>query len=147
MTINTEKQQITCIYASGTKFGKQLKALAEATKKAVFFKDIKESMPSDTQWHDIAVRLNISLNDLIDKSKIDDLDRNTDFEEDDLVKILAKYPDALIGAILLEDNRIEHITQYTSILKFFNVDSAGLEKTLHFEDPTIESQTNNDTFL
>ncbi|TCK69297.1 hypothetical protein DFQ05_0818 [Winogradskyella wandonensis] len=147
MTINTEKQQITCIYASGTKFGKQLKALAEATKKAVFFNDIKESMPSDTQWHDIVNRLKLSLNDLIDKSKIEDLDENTNFKEEDLVKILAKYPDALVGAILLEDNHIEHITQYTSLLKFFNVDSAGLEKTLHFEDPVTESQTKNETFL
>lgn len=47
----------------------------------------------------------------------------------------------------MEDKTVIHIERYTELLNFFNVDSAGLEKTMHTESPTTKRQTKNEQFI
>ncbi|GAB4164163.1 MAG: hypothetical protein Tsb0033_25250 [Winogradskyella sp.] len=147
MLIKNEKGLINCIYAGGTQFSAQLEAILKATEKSVHIINIKKTMPSDTIWHDIATRLDTTLKTFIDHSRIKDFNNKADYSEESLVKILAQYPEALIGAIVMENDHIEHITRYTELLKFFNVDSSGLEKTMHSNPPTIERQTSDERFI
>lgn len=145
--INTVKNQINCYYVGGTSFGNQLEAFLKASEKSVMLTDITKTMPSDTQWHEIAERLDTSLKSLMQTNNIENFDNNTSYTEEDLVKILAQNPKVLKGAILVEDDKTLHTSNYTEVLNFFGVDSAGLEKTFHTDEPTTKSQTDDDTFI
>ncbi|WGD34529.1 hypothetical protein [Olleya sp. YS] len=146
-SISTSNNQIQCFYSSGTPFSDKLEAFLKSTKKDTLAIDITKTMPSDTMWHDIADKLNTSLKDLIALDDIQETDDSTSFSEESLVKILAKNPKALKGAIIIENDTIAHITNYTEVLKFYDVDSAGLEKTFHTDQPVSKSQTDDDTFV
>lgn len=146
MVFNTRSSQITCIYSSSNTNNKKLMAYLSASKKKVLTIDIDKTMLSDTQWHDIALKLNISLADIMHVNAIKEFNKGT-YSEESLVKILANNPEALKGAIILEGQQIAHVTIYSELLKFFNVDSAGLDKTMHTEDPVISSKTKNDSFI
>ncbi|MEY8849001.1 hypothetical protein AB9K26_09305 [Psychroserpens sp. XS_ASV72] len=147
MMFNTPTNQLICIYAGETSFTKQLDVYLKSLEKKVLSIDITKTMPTDTQWHDIAIRLGVSLKDLMHSNWIKEFNATTDYSEESLVKILANNPEALKGAIVMEENRIEHITSYNEILKFTGVDSAGLEKTPYTDDPTTSNQTKDDTFI
>ncbi|MDY2586590.1 hypothetical protein [Winogradskyella aquimaris] len=147
MMIDNRKGLINCIYAGGTQFSAQIEAILKATDKNVHAIDITKTMPSDTIWHDIAIQLNRSLKSFMDPRRISNFETKADYSEEGLVKILAKYPEAFVGAIVMEGKHVEHITRYTELLKFFNVDSAGLEKTMHSASPTIERQTSDEHFI
>lgn len=147
MTISTAKGQINCYYAGDTKFGGQLEAILKSSDKDIYAIDITKTMPSDTMWHDMAKRLDTSLKTLINTEKIDDVNDASGYSEEDWVKILAKHPKAFKGAILMNDENISHILRYTEALEYFDVDSAGLEKTFHTEDPVISKQTDEDNFI
>lgn len=147
MTIDNKKGLINCIYAGGTQFSAQIETILKATKKDTRGIDIIKTMPSDTIWHDMAKRLDTSLQSFIDIQHIEGYDAADDYSEEGLVKILAQHPEAMVGTIVMEDNAIMHITRYTELLKFFNVDSAGLEKTMHTEPPTTKRQTENERFI
>ncbi|MFD1061823.1 arsenate reductase family protein [Winogradskyella litorisediminis] len=141
------KNQINCYYVGGTSFSNQLEAFLKSSEKDVMLYDVSKTMPSDTQWHEIAERLDVSLKSIMDTEKIDDFNSDTSYSEEDLVKILAQNPEVLKGAILIEGDKTMHTTDYTKALHFFGVDSAGLEKTFHTEKPTTKSQTEDDSFI
>lgn len=147
MITRTKKNQINCIYLSGTKFSDQLLAFLQAADKAFLPIDISKTMPTDTQWHDIAIRLGISLKSLIHTEDVEHLNKDATHSEEGWVKILANNPKAFKGAIIIEDERIAHITQYTQLLEFFNVDSAGLKKKFGTEQPLTQRRTDNDSFV
>lgn len=147
MITSTKKNQINCIYVSGYKFSDQLLAFLQSTSKAVFAVDISKTMPSDTQWHDIAIRLNVSLKSFINTEVIENFKKGASHSEEGWVKILANNPKAFKGAIIMEDERIAHITQYTQLLEFYNVDSAGLKKKFGTEPPLTQRQTDKDSFI
>lgn len=146
MVFNTTSGQITCIYSSSNTNNKKLMAYLSASKKRIFTIDIDKTMLTDTQWHDIAHKLGISLEEIMHVNTIKEFNKGK-YSEEGLVKILANNPEALKGAILLEGDRILHVTLYTEVLKFFNVDSAGLDKTMYTEDPVITSKTKDENFI
>lgn len=142
-----ETDQITCIYASNSDLGQKLKAYLSASDKQTLLIDICKTMPSDTQWHDMSKRLNMSLGEFIDMDKLNSSHKNTDFSEESWVKILAKNPHAVRGALILADEKVTYITNYTDLLKFYGVDSAGLTKKKQGETPITQSQTKNNRFI
>jgi arsenate reductase-like glutaredoxin family protein len=145
--MKVKKDQITCIFASNSDLGQKLKAFLSSSNRKNLMIDICKTMPSDTQWHDISIRLNKSLGELMDLSRINPIENTQDFSEESWVKILANNPKTLIGAIIIEDGTVMHITNYTEILKFYNVDSAGLTKKQQGEKPLTKRQSDNDRFI
>lgn len=145
--LETKKNQINCYYCSGRYFSQQLEAFLESTEKDILLIDIAKTMPSDTLWHDMASQLDKSLGGFIDVNQLDNFDKNGNYSEESWVKILAKNPKSLIGAILIEGDRIAHVENYMEALTFFDVDSAGLEKTMHTKAPTTTTQTEDDSFI
>ena len=142
-----ETNHITCIYASSADLGQKLKAFLISSHRKTLIIDICKTMPSDTQWHDISLRLNQSLGELIDTSKVKNIGNTEDFSEESWVKILAKNPKALKGAIIMGDGSVKNITNYTKLLKFYNVDSAGLSKKQQGEPPFTKRQSDQDRFI
>lgn len=147
MTIENRKGLINYIYAGGTQFSSQIEAILKAVKKDTRGIDITKTMPSDTIWHDMAKRLDTTLQSFIDRQHIEGYDTADDYSEEGLIKILAKHPEAMVGTIVMEGEQIMHLTRYTELLNFFNVDSAGLEKTMHTEPPTTKRKTENESFI
>ncbi|WP_138433990.1 hypothetical protein [Winogradskyella algicola] len=147
MTIDNKEGLINCIYAGSTQFSAQIEAILKAAKKDTHAIDITKTMPSDTIWHDIAKRLNTSLRSFVDIQQVEGYDADANYSEEGLVKILAQHPEAMIGTIVMEGEDIKHIKRHTELLEFFNVDSAGLEKTMHTEPPTTKRQTEDENFI
>ena len=144
--ISRDKNQINCIYASTSDFGKQLSGYLESSEKDILMTDIVETMPSSSQWQELATTLNTSIETFINTNIVDSIDENSEYSEDDYVKILENNPKAMRGAIILNGNDTEHIVLQTKVLDYFGVDSAGLEKTFHTEKPTIKSTTKGEKF-
>jgi len=144
---STNKDQINCIYAGGTSFSKQLEAFLKSSKKEILSTDITKSNLSGSQWAEILEQLETPTADLIDLENIEGIDDDSNFSIKDTIKIINKNPEALKGAILIHGESLKHTTNYTEALQFFDVDSAGLEKTMHTDDSVTKSQSNGDTFV
>ena len=144
---STDKKQINCIYAGGSSFSNQLEAVLKSTKSNVLTLDITKSGLANSQWAEILDKLETPMSVVIDNTAIDTKNDTADYEINDIIKILNKNPKALKGAILIKDDQLKHITSYNDVLKFYGVDSAGLEKTMHTEDPVTKSQTKGESFI
>lgn len=144
--IKKDKKQINVIYSGDTAIGKKVRGYLESSDKKILPIDITETMPSSTQWQELAKDLNVSIKTFIDTDKVTELDENSDFNEDNYLKVLENNPSALKGVILVNKNMQKHIVNTTEVFEFFDVDSAGLEKTFHTEKPTTKPTTNGDKF-
>lgn len=144
---STDKKQINCIYAGGTSFSNQLEAYLKSANKDILSTDITKSNLAGSQWAEILEQLEMPTASLIDLNALDGIDDASNFDVKDTIKILNKNPKAFKGAILIHDERLKHTTNYTEALKFFDVDSAGLNKTMHTDEPVTKSQTKGDPFI
>ncbi len=146
MIFNSLKEHIICLHSTKDDFVKKVLAVLQATKKSYVTIDIQKTMPTNTQWHYITTHLGCKLSDLMKSSFLEDLGNET-YSEEGFMKIFDKNPQALEGVIIVEGDNIEHIKEYTKILKFFNVDSAGLNKTFYTEEPLLSRSTQKDRFI
>lgn len=69
------------------------------------------------------------------------------FTTDDWLKIINKNPSLLQKPIAVNGDKIMLISHRSEILKFFGVDSAGLEKGFNHESSTISSTTKDEDFV
>ncbi|WP_179344960.1 arsenate reductase family protein [Winogradskyella ursingii] len=145
--ISRDKNQINCIYSSTSDFGKSLPGYLESAEKDILLTDITENMPSSSQWQELAQTLNKSIKDFINTAQVDKLDDDSEYNEDNYLKILENNPNAMRGAIIIHGDNTEHIVNTTKVLDYFGVDSAGLEKTFHTEEPITKSTTKGDKFI
>lgn len=145
--ISRDKNQINCIYASDSDFGKQLEGYLEASGKKILMINLVKTMPTPTQWQELARELNVSIDKFLDLSLVENVDKNSKFGVNDYVTILENNPKAFIGAIIINGEKTEHITTVTEVLGYFDVDSAGIEKKFHTEKPDIDKSTENDNFV
>jgi len=144
--IKKDEKQINVIYSGDTAIGKKVRGYLESSDKKILPIDITETMPSSTQWQEIAQDLDVSIKTFIDTDKVAKLDENSDYSEDNYLKVLENNPNALKGVILINKNMQKHIVNTTEVFEFFGVDSAGLEKTFYTEKPTTKPTTNGDKF-
>ena len=145
--LSRDKKQVNLIYAGSSQTGKKLKAYLESFKKAALATDIEKSMPSKTQWAEFAKELDVSIKTFIDEKAIDQIDDYSEYSETDWIKVIEQNPSSLKGALVVNGDRTEHIIGTTELFKYFDVDSAGLDKTFHNENPTTKKTTNKDNFI
>ncbi|MGJ8550294.1 arsenate reductase family protein [Winogradskyella wichelsiae] len=145
--ISRDKKQINCVYASDSDFGKQLEGYLESSGKDILMVNITNTMPTPTQWQELAKELNVGIEDLLDLSKVDGVRKTSNFDANDYVTILDKNPKILKGAIIINGDKTKHITNVTEVLEYFNIDSAGIEKRLHTDEPDINKSTENENFV
>ena len=146
-TMSRDEKQLNCIYVSDSDFGKQIDGYLKSSKKNILFKDIKDKTVSETQWHEILDAIDAEVKDLLDFSLIDNLDKNSSFSSSDYIKIIENNPEAFRGAIIINGDNTSHVTAATQVLEYFDVDSAGLEKTFNSEDIVTKQTTDKDSFI
>ena len=145
--ISRDKNQINCIYASDSDFGKQLEGYLKASGKAVLMININETMPTPTQWQELASDLNISIDNFLDFSKIKNLDADSKFDANDYVTILENNPKSFQGAIIVNGEKTAHITSVTEVLKYFDIDSANIKHTAHSKAMDSNKMKDKDNFI
>ncbi|NRR93317.1 hypothetical protein HSX10_17220 [Winogradskyella undariae] len=114
--ISRDKKQINCVYTSDSDFGKQLEGYLKSSGKEILMIDITNTMPTPTQWQELATELNVSIQDLLDLSKVEEIKETSNFDENDYVTILEKNPKIFKGAIIINGDQTKHITNVTEII-------------------------------
>ena len=143
-----DDNQLTLIYSSESRVGKQVLGYAQATEKKLRAIDIAETSLGDTVWVEIAEGLGKSLGELFDPKSVDSLeiDDDSSFDTDDWLKLIDKNPALLHRPIAISGDNFKQVSKRGEILQFFSVDSAGLEKHIVGDEPTTSSTTEDESF-
>lgn len=144
--IARDDREFTLIYSHNTRVGKHALAYLQGIKEKLNAIDISKTKVSDTQWAEIAEALHCKVGDLLDKRLVE-VEDTSNFGTTDWLKILQNNDEVLAHPIAINGKTTKQITNGSDVLKFFGVDSAGLEKTMHTEEPTIEKTTNGEDFI
>ncbi|WP_157809628.1 arsenate reductase family protein [Ulvibacter sp. MAR_2010_11] len=144
--IARDKNQLTFIYSSNTRVGTHALSYLQGSSDKILAIDISKTKVSDTQWVEIAELLSKKVADLVDIREIDVSDTSS-FGTNDWIKILQKNDRALSKPIVINGDKTRQIDNPTEVLEFFQVESAGLKKTMHTDTPTIESTTQDEKFI
>ena len=144
-----DDNQLSFIYSSTTDNGKKILGYVEALEHPVRTIDIANQEIGHSVWVDIADKLGVSLGEIFSTYHSDapDVGDPDDFNTDDWLKLIENNPDLLQNPIGIHGEQSEILTTRSSILEFYGVDSAGLEKTFHTEPPVTESQTKDEKFV
>ncbi|GAA4280448.1 arsenate reductase family protein [Gaetbulibacter aestuarii] len=140
------KRQLTYIYSSDSFLGKKVLGYVQAVKKPVEIIDISKTKLSDTAWVEIAEELNMSFEDIFNTEMVTD-DNKQDFDNKDWIKMVQKNPALLHHPIAINAKDIMLVSNRAEILKLFEVDSAGLEKSFYDEEPVTSSTTKGEKFI
>lgn len=144
----SDGRQLTLIYNSRTSLGKQSLGYAESSGNKVHTIDISKTKIGDTAWVSIAEGLGKPLHKLLDKdlSELPEVDASV-FDTNDWLKLLNKNPDMLQHPIAIKGKKYMQLVTPSEILKFFNADSAGLEKQEQGRQPTTKPEADEDNFV
>lgn len=147
--IATDKNQLTLIYSSNTRVGRWTLSYLEGIDKPILTIDLAKTKVPDTQWVEIARRLNMTVGDLVDKREMDLNESDTsDFDETDWIKIIQKNDSVISKPIAIMGDRTAQIVNAPKIMEFFEVDSAGLEQSPMEGKPLdIERTTDDENFI
>ncbi len=135
--IARDENQLSLVYSGQTRVGKHTYSYLQAIDKKIQAVNIDEVKVPGTQWVELAEELNCTVGDLIDKRVLKEVTDEENFDTDDWIKVLQNNPKLLTQPIAINGEKVAQIDNPTEILKFFGVDSAGIEKTFHTEDPDI----------
>ncbi len=141
-----DNRQFTLIYSSNTRVGTHVLAYAQAMEDKLLAIDIAKTKVADTEWAELAEKMGCKVGDLIDKRLVD-VEDTSEFSTDDWLKILQHNDKVLSHPIAINGNRTRQIDNASEVLRFFGVDSAGLEKTMYTEEPTTENKTKGENFI
>lgn len=126
--------------------GKQVLGYVQGANKKIEVIDIAKEKISDTIWVELAEELNLPFKKIFETQQISNKNEDS-FSTDDWLKLIEKNPALLQKPIAINGDKIMLISHRSEILKFFGVDSAGLEKGFNHEPPTISSTTENENFV
>lgn len=140
------KRQLTYIYSSDSYLGKKVLGYVQAVKKEVEIIDISKTGLSDTAWVEVAEELDMSFEEIFNAELVTD-DKKHDFDNEDWIKMVQKNPAILHHPIAINADDIMIVSNRAEILKLFEVDSAGLEKGFHDEEPVTSSTTKGEKFI
>jgi arsenate reductase-like glutaredoxin family protein len=141
-----DENELILIYSSNTRVGKHTLSYLQGTKHRINTIDIAKTKVTGTQWAEIADDLGVKIGDLVDKRVLDEKTDYSNFDSDDWIKVLQNNNEVLTQPIAIKGKRVQQIENPPNIMEFFDVDSAGLKKTMHTDDPTIEPTTNGEDF-
>jgi len=119
----------------------------QGANKKIEVIDITKEKISDSIWVEIAEKLNLPFEKIFKTEPISTNKNKDNFSTDDWLKMIEKNPALLQKPIAINGDEIMLISHRSEILKFFDVDSAGLEKGFNHESPTISSTTKDENFI
>lgn len=138
-------RQLTFYYSSNTRVGTHTLSYLQGIEEKIHTIDIAKVKVPGTQWVEIAEMLNCKVGDLVDK-RVAKVENSDEFKSEDWIKILQNNNEVLTQPIAINGNRAKQIENPPNIMDFFSVDSAGLDKTMHTEEPTIEATTEGEDY-
>jgi arsenate reductase len=140
-----DDKQFTLIYSSNTRVGTHVLSYLQGIEDKLLAIDIAKTKVSDTQWVELADKMNCKVGDFVDRRKLNEED-TSDYGTNDWLKVLQNNNEVLSYPIAVNGSRTARIKNAPDVMEFFGVDSAGLKKTPHTEDPTIQRTTNGENF-
>ena len=150
MSVLAEDQnQLTFIYNSETSLGKKAFATLQSSEHKIKSIDISKDSIADTIWVEVCKKLNKSIGEFcieVDNGRnLADKDTSS-FSDDDWIKMLNKQPEIVQKPVLIGKYESIIISNANDVLKSFNVDSAGLGKTLHYNEQVKSRTTKSEDF-
>ena len=144
-----DKKQLTYIYSSHSHLGKQVLGYVQGTRKKVETIDIANEKIGDAIWVELAENLGVPFGEIFTAGQLKGSEKTEieDFDTNDWLKIINKNPQVLQRPIAINGDKVIQISHRSEILKFFGVDSAGLEKKMGNEPPTTSSTTEDEDFV
>lgn len=150
-SIARNDDQLTLIYSSATRVGQRTRAqIAGIEDKKLQAIDIVNTKLTGTQWAEIAIGLGVQMKDLISYDEVDEEEEKYaggDYDENSLINILNNNPKLFVHPVVILGEKMKKITNPTQIQEFIEVDSAGLEKKMMYEEPVISRQTKGEKFI
>lgn len=145
----TDKQVFTLIYSSKSHLGKQVLGYVQGVRDALRTIDVAKTPLGHAVWVDLAQALEKDLGELFSAEHVPGppIENSTAFSTDDWLKLIDKNPALLQRPIAVKGGQVMQVGGRSEVLRFFGVDSAGLEKKPLGESPTTSSTTSNETFI
>lgn len=117
---NTDKE-ITIIYSSEDRTGKQIIAYAHTENLPIHEIDIKKTkIPSD-HWAELASRMGIEVKDLVNTENsayLQKFEKDSDLNEHDWLSLLEKNPDVLRAPIVMKGKKVVFMSNAQDMLRF-----------------------------
>lgn len=146
--IARDNRQLTLIYSSNTRVGTHTLSYLTPLEDKLLAIDLAKTKVADTQWVEIAATLNCKVGDLVDKRILDmDEASTSEFGTEDWIKIINHNDEVITQPIAINGDKMMQVTNPPEVMRFFEVDSAGLEKTFHGDEPTIQRTTEDENFI
>lgn len=117
---NTNKE-ITLIYYSEKHIGRQILAYAQTENIQIHDIDIAHVQLSRTHWAELAARMKINVQDLVNTESPDFLQKFghvNELSEGDWLKVLVHNPDVLKAPIVMKGDKIVMMTNPQDMLYF-----------------------------
>ncbi len=124
--IATDSNKITFYYNSNSNVDKQSLAYVQDSLKKILTIDITKTKVSDTQWAEIATKLNLTLADLVNKNHPDftkNYNSDTILSEDDWIKVIQNNPDVIANAILVIEDKFYKIETPSQVRQLLGTNS------------------------
>ncbi|MFQ3239040.1 MAG: arsenate reductase-like glutaredoxin family protein [Olleya marilimosa] len=124
--IATDSNKITFYYNSNSNVDKQTLAYVQDSLKKILTIDVSKTKVSDTQWAEIATKLNLTLADLVNKNHPDftkNYNSDTILSEDDWIKVIQNNPDVIANAILVIEDKFYKIETPSQVRQLLGTNS------------------------
>jgi len=124
--IATDSNKITFYYNSNSNVDKQTLAYVQDSLKKTLTIDVSKTKVSDTQWAEIATKLNLTLADLVNKNHPDftkNYNSDTVLSEDDWIKVIQNNPDVIANAILVIEDKFYKIETPSQVRQLLGTNS------------------------
>lgn len=117
---NTDKE-ITIIYSSEDRKGKQILAYAQTERFPIHEVDTQKTKIPSAQWAELAHRMGLEVKELINTEGSEfkqKFDKDTDLNEHDWLSLLEKNPDVLRAPIVMKGDKIVLMINPQDMLNF-----------------------------
>ena len=126
--ISTDKKEIKFYYSSKSSIGKQALGYIESSKKEVLAIDVAKTNITGTQWAELAEKLDVSIEDLLDKEHpdfVNEYGKNQQIKSDEgWLKVLDQMPQLLRFPILVNGDTYRQIKTPSEAKQFLTADSS-----------------------
>lgn len=127
--ISKNSRQINLYYHPEYELSKKCLAVAKANKASIFAIDISKTKISQTDWSEMARRLEVNVVELIDTKHdiiISKFGREPNIDEFDALKIIENHPEVVDKPIAIRGDKIIQATHANDLIKLQNADTGDI---------------------
>lgn len=127
--ISKSSRQVNLYYHPDYELSKKCLAIAQANEAIIFPIDISKTKVSQTDWSEMARKLNLSVVDLIDLKHdyiISKFGKQPDIDEFDALKIIENHPEVVDKPIAIRGDKIIRATHANDLMELQDTDSSDI---------------------